>query len=158
MLIVALQDDVDSLYAIWDTVTDRFLGVNLDKYEAAGIIMEYKGNYTHEAALDRVKHPQPFSDIAEHLCDKTCKLKEENEELKAIIDKKLGGWISYCEKHESKDLSFKLLCDMFEICIDYDKLIEQLKTLYTRCHEHARDSFNKGNYGALHIVTADELK
>ena len=34
MLIVALQDDVDNLYAIWDTVTDRFLGVNLGKYEA----------------------------------------------------------------------------------------------------------------------------
>lgn len=24
MLIVALQDDVDNLYAIWNTVTDRF--------------------------------------------------------------------------------------------------------------------------------------
>jgi hypothetical protein len=29
MLIVALQDDVDNLYVIWNTVTDRFLGVNL---------------------------------------------------------------------------------------------------------------------------------
>lgn len=29
MLIVALQDDVDNLYAIWNTVSDRFLGVNL---------------------------------------------------------------------------------------------------------------------------------
>lgn len=31
MLIVALQDDIDNLYAIWDTVVDRFLGVNLKK-------------------------------------------------------------------------------------------------------------------------------
>lgn len=51
MLIVALQDDVDSLYAIWNTVSDRFLGVNLNKYEAVGIIMDYKGNYTFEEAL-----------------------------------------------------------------------------------------------------------
>ena len=27
-----------------------------------------------------------------------------------------------------------------------------------RCHESARDSFDLGNYGCLHIVTADELK
>lgn len=30
MLIVAKQDNVDNLYAIWNTITDRFLGVNLD--------------------------------------------------------------------------------------------------------------------------------
>lgn len=64
MLIVALQDDVDNLYAIWNTVTDRFLGVNLGKYEAVGIIMDYKGNYTFEEALNRVEHPQQFIDIA----------------------------------------------------------------------------------------------
>nr|DAU14611.1 MAG TPA: hypothetical protein [Caudoviricetes sp.] len=69
MLIVALQDDVDNLYAIWDTVTDRFLGVNLGKYEAVGIIMDYKGDYTFEKALDRVEHQQPFMDIAKYLCD-----------------------------------------------------------------------------------------
>lgn len=69
MLIVALQDDIDNLYAIWDTVTDRFLGVNLGKYEAAGIIMDYKGDYTFEEALDRVEHPQPFKDIAKCLCE-----------------------------------------------------------------------------------------
>lgn len=69
MLIVALQDDVDNLYAIWDTVTDRFLGVNLGKYEAAGIIMDYKENDTFEEALDRVEHPQSFIDIAKCLCD-----------------------------------------------------------------------------------------
>lgn len=69
MLIVALQDDVDNLYAIWNTVTDRFLGVNLGKYEAVGIIMDYKGDYTFEKALDRVEHPQPFKDIAKCLCE-----------------------------------------------------------------------------------------
>ena len=69
MLIVALQDNVDNLYAIWNTVTDRFLGVNLGKYEAIGIIMDYKGNCTYEEATDRVEHPQPFKDIAKCLCE-----------------------------------------------------------------------------------------
>lgn len=69
MLIVALQDDVDNLYAIWNTVTDRFLGVNLGKYEAVGIIMDHKGDYTFEKALDRVERPQPFKDIAKCLCE-----------------------------------------------------------------------------------------
>ena len=69
MLIVALQDDIDSVYAIWNTATDRFLGVNLGKYEAVGIIMDYKGNYTFEKALERVEHPQLFKDIAKHLCE-----------------------------------------------------------------------------------------
>ena len=69
MLIVALQDDIDNLYTIWNTTTDRFLGVNLGKYEAVGIIMDYKKDYTFEKALDRVEHPQPFKDIAKHLCE-----------------------------------------------------------------------------------------
>ena len=69
MLIVALQDDVDNLYAIWNTVTDRFLGVNLGKYEAIGIIMDYKENCTYEEATDRVEHPQPFKDISKCLCE-----------------------------------------------------------------------------------------
>ncbi len=69
MLIVALQDDIDNLYAIWNTVTDRFLGVNLGKYEAVGIIMDYKGNCTYEEALSRVERQQPFKDIAKCLCE-----------------------------------------------------------------------------------------
>lgn len=69
MLIVALQDDTDSLYAIWDTTTDRFLGVNLGKYEAVGIIMDHKKDYTFEKTLERVEHPQPFKDIAKCLCE-----------------------------------------------------------------------------------------
>lgn len=72
MLIVALQDDVYNLYTIWNTTTDRFLGVNLGKYEAVGIIMDYKGDYTFEKALDRVEHPQPFKDIAKCLCEELC--------------------------------------------------------------------------------------
>ena len=40
------------------------------------------------------------------------------------------------------------------ITILQGKLID----LRTRCHESARDCFYSGNYGCLHIVTADELK
>ena len=66
MLIVALQDDIDNLYAIWNTVTDQFLGVNLGKYEAVGIIMDYK-RCNFKDALERVDNPQPFSDIAKQI-------------------------------------------------------------------------------------------
>ena len=38
------------------------------------------------------------------------------------------------------------------------KRIGKLESIRTRCHESARDSFDLGNYGCLHIVTADELK
>ena len=38
------------------------------------------------------------------------------------------------------------------------KRIGKLASIRTRCHESARDSFDLGNYGCLHIVTADELK
>ena len=69
MLIVALQDDVDNLYAIQDTATDRFLGVNLGKYEAVGIIMDYTGNCNFADTYSRVQHPQPFKDIAKCLCE-----------------------------------------------------------------------------------------
>lgn len=82
MLIVALQDDVDNLYVIWNTVTDRFLGVNLGKYEAAGIIMDYKGNYTFEEALDRVQNPQPFKDIAKCLCEE---LNRDDNKVENVI-------------------------------------------------------------------------
>ena len=36
--------------------------------------------------------------------------------------------------------------------------IKKLESIRTRCHESARASFDLGNYGSLHIVTADELK
>lgn len=117
MLIVALQDDVDNLYAIWDTVTDRFLGVNLKKDKAVDVIMEYKSTYSYEQALDRVEHPQPFYDIAECICD----------ELKAI---------------EKERLFYK----------------NKLMDLRLRCHNSARNIFDSGNYGVLHIVATNELK
>lgn len=63
MLIVAVQDEVDRLFAIYDTVTDRFLGVNLGKYEAVGMVMDYK-KCNFSDALERIDNPQPFSDIA----------------------------------------------------------------------------------------------
>lgn len=161
MLIVALQDDIDNLYAIWDTVVDRFLGVNLKKYEAFKIIYEHKHNYTLKDAIERVEYPQSFADIAKYLCneiDECEKVKEENAELKNIIDNKLGSWIDYCKKHGSNTLTFDLLCEMFEMSISYDKLMTQLSTLFTRCHDSVRNDFALGNYGALHIVSADELK
>lgn len=34
----------------------------------------------------------------------------------------------------------------------------RMRELRLRCHDSARDSFDAGNYGILHIVTADELK
>lgn len=34
----------------------------------------------------------------------------------------------------------------------------RMRELRLRCHDSARYSFYKGNYGILHIVTADELK
>ena len=38
------------------------------------------------------------------------------------------------------------------------KRIGKLASIRVRCHESARDSFDLGNYGCLHIVTADQLK
>ena len=66
MLIVALQSEIDNLYAIWNTVTDEFLGVNLGKYETVGKIMDYNG-CNFKDALERVDNPQPFSDIAKQI-------------------------------------------------------------------------------------------
>lgn len=68
MLIVALQDDVDNLYAIWNTVTDRFLGVNLDRDFAMDAIIQYKHCSIAEAN-SRLDNPQPFKDIAKCLCE-----------------------------------------------------------------------------------------
>lgn len=64
MLIVAKQDD--EKFAIWNTVTDDFLDVNLSKTDAISKIMNYKG-CSKEVALSRVEHPQPFSDIASEI-------------------------------------------------------------------------------------------
>ena len=66
MLIIALQDDGDWLYAIWNTVTDRFLGVNLGYNECIGMVMDYQ-DCNFEMAKSRVDHPQSFSDIAKQI-------------------------------------------------------------------------------------------
>lgn len=63
MLIVALQDDVDNLFAIYDTIRDRFVGVNLEEDCAIERIMSFK-SCSREVAYSRVKNPQPFMDIA----------------------------------------------------------------------------------------------
>ncbi len=66
MLIVAKQDNVDNLYVIWNTVTDRFLGVNLSYDDCIKTVMEYKG-CSYEDAKERADYPQPFGDIAEQI-------------------------------------------------------------------------------------------
>ena len=121
MLIVALQDDVDGLYAIWNTVTDRFLGVNLGKYEAVGIIMDYKKNYTFEKALDRVEHPQPFIDIERCLCG------EFNRD-----DNKVENAVKYL-----KDISWKIGTTGVEYLSEKDgqKMRECVEILENRIDE-----------------------
>lgn len=122
MLIVALQDDVDNLYAIWDTVTDRFLGVNLGKYEAVGIIMDYKGDYTFEKALERLEHPQLFKDIAKCLC----------EELRPCDDNKIETATQYL-----KELSWKIGTVSAECLSEKDgqKMREYIDVLENRIDE-----------------------
>lgn len=121
MLIVALQDDVDNLYAIWNTVTDRFLGVNLGKYEAAGIIMDHKGDYTFEEALDRVEHPQSFKDVAKCLCE------ELNRD-----DNKVENAIQYL-----KDISWEIGTVSAECLSEKDgqKMREYINVLENRIDE-----------------------
>ena len=121
MLIVALQDDVDNLYAIWDTVTDRFLGVNLGKYEAVGIIMRHKTNYTFEKTLERVEHPQSFKDIAKCLCE------ELNRD-----DDKVENAIKYL-----KEISWKIGTTGVEYLSEKDgqKMREYINVLESRIDE-----------------------
>lgn len=121
MLIVALQDDVDNLYAIWNTVTDKFLGVNLGKYEAVGIIMDYKGDYTFEKALDRVEHPQSFKDVAKCLCE------ELNRD-----DNKVENAIQYL-----KDISWEIGTVSAECLSEKDgqKMREYINVLENRIDE-----------------------
>lgn len=124
MLIVALQDDVDNLYAIWDTVTDRFLGVNLGKYEAVGIIMHHKKNYTFKKALDRVEHPQSFKDVAKCLCE------ELNRD-----DNKVENAIQYL-----KDISWEIGTVSAECLSEKDgqKMREYINVLENRIDELER--------------------
>jgi hypothetical protein len=122
MLIVALQDDVDNLYAIWDTIMDRFLGVNLKKDKAVDVIMEYKSDYSYEQALDRVEHPQPFKDIAKCLC----------EELRPCDDNKIETATQYL-----KELSWKIGTVSAECLSEKDgqKMREYIDVLENRIDE-----------------------
>lgn len=89
MLIVALQDDVDNLYAIWNTVTDRFLGVNLTRDWAMDAIIQYKHCSIAEAN-SRLDNPQPFKDIAKCLCEELNR--DDNKVEKAIQYLKEISW------------------------------------------------------------------
>lgn len=122
MLIVALQDDVDNLYAIWDTIMNRFLGVNLKKDKAVDVIMEYKSDYSYEQALDRVEHPQPFKDIAKCLC----------EELRPCDDNKIETATQYL-----KELSWKIGTVSAECLSEKDgqKMREYIDVLENRIDE-----------------------
>lgn len=44
MLIVALQDDVDNLYAIWNTVSDRFWELILENMKLLALLWTTKKN------------------------------------------------------------------------------------------------------------------
>ena len=124
MLIVALQDDIDNLYAIWNTVTDRFLGVNLGEYEAVGIIMDYTKNCNFADAFIRVQNPQPFKDIAKCLCE------EFNRD-----DNKIENAIQYL-----KDISWKIGTVSAECLSEKDgkKMRECIDVLENRIDELER--------------------
>ena len=89
MLIVTLQDDIDNLYAIWNTTTDRFLGVNLTRDWAMDTIIQYKHCSIAEAN-SRLDNPQPFKDIAKCLCEELNR--NDNKVEKAIQYLKEISW------------------------------------------------------------------
>lgn len=86
MLIVAKQDSVDNLFAIWNTVTERFIGVNLSRDECIKAVMGYK-NCNYAKAKDRVEYPQPFDDIAKQIYwgFEPEYVKEEPEDIKSAV-------------------------------------------------------------------------
>ena len=75
----------------------------------------------------------------------------ENDKNKYIIKKEYGISIDGLDFNEH-DKKFNDEIERLK------KRIGKLASIRTRCHESARDSFDLGNYGCLHIVTADELK
>ncbi len=147
MLIVAKQDDIDDLYAIWNTVTDRFIGVNLGKYEAVGLIMDYK-ECDFENALSRVEHPQPFIDIAKQICDEleiadsytNKSLEEENKRLENFIDNELGGWLEWLKKFGSTD---GISCKVYFELLEKSKKYEVIKQWLNREIERAKISIDE---------------
>ena len=66
MLIVAKQGF--DYYAIFDTIYDRFLGVNLDRDTCASMVAEFR-EQSLEYGYSRVDHCQPVKDIARLLED-----------------------------------------------------------------------------------------
>lgn len=123
MLIVVLQDDTDSLYAIWNTVTDRFLGVNLDRDFAMDAIIQYKHCSIAEAN-SRLDNPQPFKDIAKCLCE------EFNRD-----DSKVENAIQYL-----KDISWEIGTTGVEYLSEKDgqKMRECVEVLENRIDELER--------------------
>ena len=75
----------------------------------------------------------------------------ETDKNKYIIKKEYGISIDGLDFTEH-DKRFKAEIECLK------RQIKKLESIRTRCHESARDSFDLGNYGCLHIVTADELK
>ncbi len=63
MLIVALQDVCEpKRYAVWNTVTDEFVGVNLNRDDCAALVAEYR-EAPIEYGYRRVDRCQSFMDI-----------------------------------------------------------------------------------------------
>lgn len=79
---------------------------------------------------------------------------------KMYVEKSDYDKIIYWLKNSNEEIS-KLESELESKVSEIERLkkqIEKLASIRTRCHESARDSFDLGNYGCLHIVTADELK
>lgn len=79
---------------------------------------------------------------------------------KMYVEKSDYDKIIYLLKNSNEEIS-KLESELESKVSEIESLkrqIEKLESIRTRCHESARDSFDLGNYGCLHIVTADELK
>ena len=76
---------------------------------------------------------------------------DESDKNKYIIKKEYGVSFDGLDFTEH-DKRFKAEIECLK------RQIKKLESIRTRCHESARDSFDLGNYGCLHIVTADELK
>ena len=90
MVIVEIRDGKDNLYAIWNTATDRFLGVNLTRDWAMDTIIQYKHCSIAEAN-SRLDNPQPFKDIAKCLCEELCPC-DDNKIEKATQYLKEMSW------------------------------------------------------------------
>ena len=79
---------------------------------------------------------------------------------KMYVEKSDYDKIIYWLKNSNEEIS-KLESELESKVSEIESLkrqIEKLASIRTRCHESARDSFDLGNYGCLHIVIADELK